>query len=235
VVGTTDTAIEAPVLEPRAREEEIRFLLETAGQYLEEDPDLDDVKAIFTGIRPLVRATEGVNTAQLSRDHTLHVGPSGLLTICGGKWTTYRKMAEDCVDHAIHLGGLEERPCITRGLNVHGYHPNAARFGGLAGYGSDAPALQALIREEPVLGERLHPRHAVVGAQVVWAAREEMARTVDDVLARRTRVLQLDARAALAMAPAVATLLARELGRDAEWEREELARFEVIVGSHLPG
>ncbi len=235
VVGTTDTAIETPELEPRAHEEEIAFLLETAAQYLHEDPTRDDVKAVFTGIRPLVRATEGASTAQLSRDHTIHVGPTGLLTICGGKWTTYRKMAEDCVDHAIQLGGLDERTCITRTLNIHGYHRNASRFGALAGYGSDAPALKAMIRAEPALGEALSDALPVVAAQVVWGVREEMARTLDDMLARRTRALQLDARAALAMAAPVASIMARELGRDAAWEQEELARFEVIAAAHLPG
>jgi glycerol-3-phosphate dehydrogenase len=258
LVGTTDTAIERAELEPRAREEEIDFLLETAAQYLEEDPTRDDVKAVFTGIRPLVRAGGDASTAELSRDHTIHVGATGLLTICGGKWTTYRKMAEDCVDHVIQLGGLADRPCITRSLNVHGYHENAERFGALAVYGADAPALRTLMREEPELAEPLlggdggagqgvgaHGGVAqgagrkggaaqVVGAQVVWAVREEMARTVDDVLARRTRVLQLDARAARAMAAPVAALMARELGRDGAWETAQVEAFEAIVERHLP-
>jgi glycerol-3-phosphate dehydrogenase len=234
VVGTTDTAVETAELEPRAHDEEIEFLLETAAQYLHEDPTLGDVKSVFTGIRPLVRAVEGANTAQLSRDHTIHVGPTGLLTICGGKWTTYRKMAEDCVDHAIQLGGLDERPCITRTLNVHGYHRNAARFGALAGYGSDAPAIQAMIRAEPALGQVLSDALPIVAAQVVWGVREEMARTVDDVLARRTRAIQLDARAALAMAAPVAAIMARELGRDEGWEAGQLEAFGAIVERHLP-
>lgn len=232
VVGTTDTPIDTLELEPRAREEELAFLLETAGAYLHRKPMRDDILSVFTGIRPLVRSEGEGNTAQLSRDHTIHVGPTGLLTICGGKWTTYRKMAEDAVDLALQLGGLVERPCITRSLNIHGYHRNASRFGDLAGYGADAPALQALIRETPALGAPLHPRHPVVGAQVVWAARAEMARTVDDVLARRTRVLPLDVQAALEMAGEVARLLARELGRDAAWERAQLAAFEAVADRH---
>jgi glycerol-3-phosphate dehydrogenase len=234
VVGTTDTAIDTPELEPVARAEEIDFLLETAAQYLDEDPTRADVKAVFTGIRPLVRADEGADTAQLSRDHTIHVGPTGLLTICGGKWTTYRKMAEDCVDYAIQLGELDERPCITKTLNIHGYHRNADRFGALAGYGSDAPAIQAMIRAQPVLGKALSDSLPIVAAQVVWGVREEMARTVDDVLARRTRALQLDARAALAMAAPVAAIMARELGRDETWVTEQLEAFGAIVERHLP-
>ncbi len=234
VVGTTDTAIETPELEPRAREEEIDFLLETASTYLHRDPTRADVKSVFVGIRPLVRAAEAGDTAALSRDHTIHVGPTGLLTICGGKWTTYRKMAEDCVDQAAALGGLEERPCVTRTLNIHGHHRSAERFGALAGYGADAPALQALIREDPALGEPLHPEHPFQAVQVVWAAREEMARTLDDVLSRRIRALQLDARAAMAMAPAAARLLARELGRDAAWEEAQVASFRALAEGYLP-
>jgi glycerol-3-phosphate dehydrogenase len=234
VVGTTDTAIETPELEPRAREEEIAFLLETAGEYLHRNPTREDVRSVFVGIRPLVRATEGANTAALSRDHTIHVGPTGLLTICGGKWTTYRKMAEDCVNHAIHLGGLEERPCITENLNIHGYHRNAERFGPLAGYGSDAPALQALVKGEAALGERLHPDHPATAVQVLWAAREEMARKLDDVLSRRIRILQLDARAAMAMAEPAARILARELGRDEAWAAGEVEAFTALAEQYLP-
>jgi len=234
VVGTTDTPIETVELEPRAREEEIDFLLETASQYLHRNPTRADVKSVFVGIRPLVRAAEEGDTAALSRDHTLHIGPTGLLTICGGKWTTYRKMAEDCVDHAIQLGQLDERPCITKTLNIHGYHRNAERFGALAGYGSDAPALQSMMREDPAMAEPLSDILPIVAAQVAWAVREEMARTLDDVLSRRTRALQLDTRAALAMAEPAAALLARELGRDEGWAREQIDAFTELAHGYLP-
>ena len=164
--------------------------------------------SVFAGIRPLVRSGSGGNTASLSRDHTIHIDPSGLLTIVGGKWTTYRRMAEDCVYHAATLAWLTEKPCVTRTLNVHGVHRQAQNFGALSVYGSDALSIQDLIRAEPSLGTPLHPALPYCGAEVVWAA-VEMARMVEDVLARRTRALFLNARAAIDMAPETARLLAR--------------------------
>jgi glycerol-3-phosphate dehydrogenase len=233
VVGTTDTPISDLDLdlEPRPLAGEIDFILGTAGGYLAKRPVRADILSVFTGIRPLVKAGDETNTAALSRDHTITISKSGLLTIAGGKWTTYRKMAEDCVDHAIMLFRLAERPCVTRGLAIHGRHQEAGDKGSLAGYGSDASKIGELVRVEPELGDPLHPALLVNGAQVVWAARHEMARTVDDVLARRTRALFLNARAAIAMAPAVARLMARELGRDESWEQEQRKAFErVAVG-----
>jgi glycerol-3-phosphate dehydrogenase len=229
LVGTTDTPVEAPVLEPRPTADEIQFILDTAGRYLARAPTRGDVRSAFVGIRPLVRQGAGRATASLSRDHTLHIDASGLLTITGGKWTTYRHMAEDCVDQAATLGRLPERPCVTRELRVHGADPEAARFGPLAVYGTDAPALQALAATDPRLGAPLHPTLPYVGAAVVWAARHEWARTVEDVLARRTRALFLDARAATAMAPAVAALLAEELGRPPGWAAAQVAEFGALA------
>jgi glycerol-3-phosphate dehydrogenase len=236
LLGTTDTPIEAPSLEPRAFDHEVDFILETAGTYLHKAPTREDVKSVFAGIRPLVRAGEGTSTAALSRDHTIHISQAGLLSIFGGKWTTYRRMAEDAVDHAVTLGRLEERPTITKTLNVHGYHQHAEGFGPLASYGADAPAVENLIRSAPEMGEILHDAYPVRAGQVAWAVRMEMARTVDDVLARRTRILQLDARAAWGMAPAVARILARELGRDSGWETSQVQAFrELAVGYRLDG
>lgn len=225
VVGTTDTPISEVKLEPEPLEQEVDFILETASEYLAHRPTRADILSVFTGIRPLVKSGEVTSTAALSRDHTIEVARSGLLTITGGKWTTYRKMAEDCVDHAIVLGRLPERPCVTRDLRVHGFHRRAEQFGFLASYGSDAVALDDLMRQQPVLAERLHPALPIVAAQVVWAARHEMARTVEDVLARRTRALFLNAAAAVAMAPAVARLLAAELGRDQAWQEAQVTAF----------
>ena len=232
LVGTTDTPIEAPALEPRATPDEIQFILDTAGRYLARAPTRADILSAFAGIRPLVRQGAGRATASLSRDHTLHIDASGLLTLTGGKWTTYRHMAEDCVDQAATLGRLPERPCVTRELRVHGADPDAARFGPLAVYGTDAPALQALAGSDPRLGAPLHPALPYVGAAVVWAARHEWARTVEDVLARRTRALFLDARAAAAMAPAVAALLAEELGRPPGWAAAQVAEFRALAAGY---
>jgi glycerol-3-phosphate dehydrogenase len=229
VVGTTDTPIKSAALEPAALEEEIEFILSTASQYLAKDPSRADVLSVFTGIRPLVKAGDAGNTAALSRDHTIQISKSGLLTICGGKWTTYRKMAEDCVDHAATLAKLDERPCTTKNLTIHGYHKQADTFGELRYYGSDAAGIQALIEADPSLGQRLHDALPLVAAEVVWAVRHEMSRTLDDALSRRTRALLLNARAAVAMAPAVASLMAKELGRDTAWQAEQVREFAELA------
>jgi glycerol-3-phosphate dehydrogenase len=229
IVGTTDTPISEPSLEPRPLEGEIDFILETASGYLARRPTRADILSVFTGIRPLVKANGTSNTAVLSRDHTITISKSGLLSIMGGKWTTYRKMAEDCVDHAIVLARLEEKPCVTRNLPIHGCRREAGDDGPLACYGSDAKELRDLMREQPELAGRLHLALPINGAQVVWAVRHEMARTVDDVLARRTRALFLNAHAAIAMAPAVARLMAHELGRGDAWQQRQLEEFNQIA------
>lgn len=234
LVGTTDTALESVADEPAAFEHEVAFILETAGQYLHHAPSRDDVLSVWAGIRPLVKAPGASSTAALSRDHSIHVDRSGLLTIAGGKWTTARKMAEDCVDQAALLAGLEERDCVTKRLRVHGYHHHAARYGPLSVYGSDAIAIHDLIRAQPALGAPLDPALPYVEAEAVWAARSEMARTVEDVLSRRTRALILNARAARRMAPRVAQLLAAELDRDSDWEQNQLELFEALASSYLP-
>jgi glycerol-3-phosphate dehydrogenase len=157
-----------------------------------------------------------------------------LITIAGGKWTTYRNMAEDCVDKALVLAELPDQPCVTKTLNIHGFHEHAERFGDLAVYGSDAPAILDLIRSDPSLGERLDPALPTVAAEVVWSTRCEMARTVEDVLARRTRALFLDARAAIRMAPRAAELMARELGRDEAWKSAQVESFTTLAQGYLP-
>ena len=233
LVGTTDTPVHEATLEPVALEEEIDFILSTAGAYLRQPPTRSDILSVFAGIRPLVKSGDGVGTSALSRDHSIRIEQSGLVTICGGKWTTYRRMAEDCVDQAAMIGELEERPCVTRDLRIHGFHPSAEAFGHLDVHGADAPAILEMMRAEPALSERLHPRLPYQAAEVVWAARFEMARTVEDALARRTRALFLDARAALEMAPRVAELMARELGRDADWAAEQVAEFRGVTERYI--
>jgi glycerol-3-phosphate dehydrogenase len=233
LVGTTDTPIPGPSYEPIPFEEEIQFVLETAGQYLSHPPRRDDILSAFAGIRPLVRSagSDARNTSALSRDHTIHIEETGLLTIVGGKWTTYRHMAEDAVNQAVTLGRLDESSCVTRTLRIHGYLPLDPATGASHGddplrvYGSDAPMISELSAREPALSQLLDPDLIYIGAEVVWAAREEMARTLEDVLVRRTRALQLNARAAARMAPAAAQLLARELGRDQAWADAEVVTF----------
>ena len=233
LVGTTDTPIAEPTLEPAALEQEIEFILQTAALYLEKKPTRADVLSIFAGIRPLVRAGEGGSTAALSRDHTIRIENSGMITICGGKWTTYRHMAEDCVDQAATLARLPERPCTTAHLNIHGHHPASDQFAQLAVYGSDALAIRALMEEDPGLAEPLHPALPYIGAEVVWAARHEMARTVEDVLARRMRALFLNTQAALEMAPRVAELLGNELERTESWKSGQVQAFCETARNYL--
>jgi glycerol-3-phosphate dehydrogenase len=229
LVGTTDTPITTPTLEPQPLKEEIEFVLETAGLYLLKPPTREDVLSVFVGIRPLVKSGDGTLTAALSRDHTIHFDASGLMTTTGGKWTTYRNMAEHAVDQAADFARLDERPCVTRSLNVHGFHSNAERFGELSVYGSDALGIQDLMRTTPSWSEPLHPQLPYVAAEVVWATRHEMARTIEDVLARRTRALFLNARAAEAMAPAVARLMARELDWTESRITAEVAAFSTLA------
>lgn len=232
VVGTTDTPITEPQLEPLPLHEEVEFILETAGRYLEKPPTRADVLSVFVGIRPLVRAGDAKNTSALSRDHTIHIDDSALLTIAGGKWTTYRHMAEDCVDQAATLGRLPEKPCITKQLNIHGFHENASKFGDLSVYGSDAVKIQELARSLPS-NPLLHPDLPYTEAEVIWAVREEMARTIEDVLARRTRALFLNAKAALGAAPRVSELMAAELGLDSGWQQNQVATFDSVASGYL--
>jgi glycerol-3-phosphate dehydrogenase len=158
-----------------------------------------------------------------------------LITITGGKWTTYRKMGEDTVNRACELHGLKARASATKDLKLHGWLArDAVRTGEWSAvYGADLPALQALVEAEPELGRKLHPSLPFVAAEVIWAARYEMARCTEDVLARRTRALFMDARAAIECAPAVATLLAKELGRDEAWRERDLEQFNKVAAGYL--
>ncbi|HEV2844234.1 MAG TPA: glycerol-3-phosphate dehydrogenase/oxidase [Thermoanaerobaculia bacterium] len=230
VLGTTDTPVAEPSLEPRPLPEEIEFLLSHAARYLTQDPRPEDVLSCFAGLRPLVRGgKEGVRTAALSRDHTLLVSPSGLVTITGGKWTTYRKMGQDTVDRAALVAGLDARPSRTADLRLHGWTEEVRPLAAWAEHGADAPALARLAAERPGWDEPLHLNLPYRVCEVVWAARHEMARTVEDVLARRTRSLLLDARASAEAAPAVAALLAAELGRDEAWQREQVTSYRELA------
>jgi glycerol-3-phosphate dehydrogenase len=229
LVGTTDTPVPTATLEPVAMEQEIEFVLTTAGQYMSKAPTRSDVLSVFAGIRPLVRAPGATNTAALARDHVIHIDRSGMVTICGGKWTTYRRMAEDCVDQAALLAQLPEKPCVTHHLNIHGFHNASQQFGALAVYGSDAYDIRKLIDADARLSEQLHPALPYVKAEAVWAVRNEMARTVEDVLARRMRALFLNAHAALEMAPTVADLMAVELGWGEATRDQQLSAFRAMA------
>jgi len=233
LVGTTDTPIDNVTIEPVAFEKEVDFMLETAALYLARRPSKSDILSVWAGIRPLIKAGDGKNTAALSRDHSVHIDQSGLVTIAGGKWTTYRNMAEDTVNQSATLADLPDRPCVTKTLNIHGYHPNSAKLGPLSFYGTDAVAIRELITKDATLGQPLDAELPYVAAEVVWAVREELARSVEDVLARRTRALFLNARAALRMAPRVAAILAQELGRDKTWQVAQVEDFNKVAAGYL--
>ncbi|MCF8024212.1 MAG: glycerol-3-phosphate dehydrogenase/oxidase [Desulfobacteraceae bacterium] len=233
IVGTTDTMVDDVLTEPRALDDEIEFLLSHAAKYLEKDPSESDVLSVFAGLRPLVSQGEGENTAAVSRDHTIYISRSGLVTVTGGKWTTYRKMAEDTIDNAAVVAHLKENQCVTKDLHIHGYHNHPEKFGELAIYGSDAAGINDLLFERPGLKEPIHPKLNIISAEAVWAVRNEMARTVEDFLARRTRALLLDARASMEAAPAVAKLMADELGYGKDWVHSQTEVYCDLAKGYL--
>jgi glycerol-3-phosphate dehydrogenase len=240
LVGTTDTPMPRAQLEPRALPEEVDFVLRNVERFLAKDPTRGDVLCLFAGLRPLVNpGGSGGETKNVSREHAVLVSKSGLVTLLGGKWTTYRKMAEDALTDAIGVGGLPPHPCVTEGLHLHGWmrrdDPALPADAVTRVYGADVASLGDLVREDASLGERLHPRLPYRGVHVAWGARHEMARTLEDVLARRTRALLLDARASIEAAPRAAEILARELGRDAAWAAEQVASYRELAEGYLPG
>ncbi len=235
ILGTTDTIIENPELEPKATEEEIKFILQNASHYLTQKPTLKDVKSIFAGLRPLAAPEEGgTPTKEISRHHKVLISTSGLVTITGGKWTTYRKMAEDTVDKAILVGGLDERPCLTEKVLIHGYSKEVDYNDPVHVYGSDKSHLNVIEQTEKKYSGFLSEKLNIKKSQIVWAAREEMALTLEDALARRTRVLFLDAEEALRIAEETANILAEELNKDELWIRSELENFRKVAQNYLP-
>ncbi len=235
VLGTTDTPIDHNNTEPKPLDEEIQFILDTAAVYLEHPPRLSDVKSIFAGLRPLAAPTKGNEaTKEISRDHKLIVSESGLITITGGKWTTYRKMAEETVNQAISSAGLPTQACISDSLPIHGYQLTEGD-GHWRIYGSDAKGIMELASKNVSLREQLHPAFDHILAEVVWAVRHEMARTVEDVLARRMRILFLDAEKSMEMAPKVAQTMASELGKDEHWVKQQIADYVRLASHYLPG
>lgn len=233
LVGTTDTPLTNNSLEPVALEEEVTFILNTVSQYLIRSPKREDVLSVFAGLRPLAASDRDAgSTREISRSHKLIVSKSGLITITGGKWTTYRKMAEEVVDKGIITGKLDPKPCHTKTIRLHGYQESAVS-GDLTVYGSDDKKIQELSGINPELNQRLVPELPYTKAEVVWVVRNEMARTVEDVLARRMRILFLNAHEAIRLAPAIAQVMAEELGYNKNWEVRQTQMFAGVASRYL--
>ncbi len=235
LIGTTDTPLNEHKTEPIALEEEIGFVMRNVSRYLSKEPARKDIRSIFAGLRPLAAPQAGsAETKEISRSHKLIVSASGLITITGGKWTTYRRMGEDTIDKAIETAKLQPKKSTTKDLPIHGNTNTADWNDHFYVYGTDKEQLLTLLNENPAWGEKLHHRLDYTAAEVTWAVRHEMARTVEDVLARRVRALFLDARAAIDMAPRVARLIATELNKDENWENNKVADFIHIAEGYLP-
>lgn len=233
VLGTTDVLREKPELEPRALESEIDFILETASEYLTKKPSRDDVLSTFAGLRPLAASPEGKSTKEISRGHKIIMSPGRLITLTGGKWTTFRKMGEDTLDHIVKLGLLKKSKSRSKNLSVVG---NTGRFHSwerdhLAIYGTEKTKLIEMYQKQPELSDRIHPHYPFIKAEVIWSMRYEMARNVEDVLARRLRILFLDAEASLDMAPRVARIMAAEWNKNEKWIEAQIESFSKTAGN----
>jgi glycerol-3-phosphate dehydrogenase len=237
VAGTTDTLLDEILIEPKPLEQEIDFILDTCGQYLERRPSMEDILCVFAGLRPLAAPQEeGKRTMDISRKHKITSSPSGLITIVGGKWTSYRKMAEDAVNEAIKIGNLEWKACLTSNMRIHGFDDTIqAGTNSCSPYGSELPNLDRIENESEDFRGFLSEKLGIRKSQVIWAVREEMARTLEDALARRTRALFLDVRESIHIAPEAARLMARELGRGDDWLKDQLRKYTELAEGYVPG
>lgn len=229
LLGTTDAPVDWALEEPIALDEEIDFILTTAKDYLVKPPQRKDVLSVFAGLRPLA-ASNKKSTKEISRTHKILVSDSDLLTIIGGKWTTYRKMAEDVVDKAIAVAGLNKIKCKTKGIRIHGYLETPDN--NFTVFGSDEEKINELIQQQPLLNQLLDDQFPYKEAHVVWAVRHEMAITVEDILARRLRILFLNAATAIRVAPRVAVLMAAELNYNDQWIEDQVKEFTQLANQY---
>ncbi|RZJ80293.1 MAG: glycerol-3-phosphate dehydrogenase/oxidase [Flavobacterium sp.] len=234
LVGTTDTPLDEHSLEPRALKAEVDFILATATSYFKLKPIEADILSVFAGLRPLAAPTDSSNnsTKEISRDHKLIVSARGLITITGGKWTTYRKMAEETIDLAISHGGLTPKACVTKELKIHGCGERDAE-NYLSIYGTDQTKIKEILNNNPSSNQKIHPHFPYTEAEILWIAKNEMVETVEDVLSRRLRVLFIDANAAVEMAPKVASILASTFNKDHEWQANQIKIFNKLASGYI--
>jgi len=228
VIGTTDVPAIGAKIEPGFEATEVDYLIETINPFLKRPITRADILSIFSGLRPLI-SEKAATTAKISREHRVDISSSGLITVAGGKWTTYRRMGEDTLDFAINKGMLARAKCITKELMLHGASTEAAEARPLSHYGTDAILLRSLMAADASLAAKLDDELPFTRAEVIFAVREEMARTVEDVLSRRTRALLLNARAAVRAAAATAQIMADELSRDQAWAQEQVRAFSELA------
>jgi len=243
IIGTTDTPVSFPVetrhalslqmAEPVALKEEIDFVMQHIHRYLKKDPSYNDIRSVFAGLRPLVKNNSKITSA-ISRDHNISVSDSELISITGGKWTTYRKMAEDVMEVAIHKAGMSENECVTKHLPIHGHKENNDYTEALYYYGTDKNGIEDLIKKDNSLTELIHPSLTYIKAEIIWAVQNEMCMTVEDALARRTRALLLDAKAAIESASLVANMIAKEIGKNEPWIKDQIDSFISVAKNYLP-
>jgi len=231
IVGTTDTQIEKSNIEPIPLDEEIKFILKNAGLYMKSAPTFKDIKSVFAGLRPLAAPENNEKaTKEISRHHKVTVSTSGLISILGGKWTTYRKMAEDTVNTARSVAGLQERECITHNLTIHGYDYSSNWENPIHFYGTDIEKIENLCSEG---NSSISEKFFISKNQIIWSIRNEMAMTLEDVMARRTRSLFLDARESLKIAPKVLEIMAKEMKKNIDWIKNESANFEKVAKNYI--
>lgn len=233
LLGTTDTPVDTIAMEPIALKEEMDFIIAHFNRYTSSEIGYRDIKSVFVGLRPLAKTGDKKRTSVMPRDHVIKVLPSGLVHVTGGKWTTYRSMAENAIDRASRAAGLTLSKCTTRDLKIYGWTDKIINSH-LSVYGSAAHSIIRLLSDDHSLTEKIHPDYPCTRAEVKWIIENEMAVTVEDILARRTRLLFIDAMAAIDAAPAVASMLASATGKGAEWEREQIKEFITLAASYLP-
>lgn len=232
LLGTTDTPVKNITTEPRPLKDEIDFVIHHFNKYASSSIQYSDVRSVYVGLRPLAKTGAAKKTAVMPRDHHITVLPSGLVHVTGGKWTTYRSMAAHAVDKAVQWAGLQHKACKTNNLPIHGCIKNSDTSH-LSIYGTDAAAIRKMMEANTGLAVTIHPQYPYTKAEVKWMVQHEMAVTVEDILARRIRLLFIDAKAAMEAAPVVAALMSVEMNKDAAWEKQQVEDFRKLAAGYL--